>query len=940
MRICIFLVFLCALSASAQVTVTVIPNGATTNPYAPLLLLPGATERLYANVCNGANSLDCTRPGSIATTWATTCGTLSATSGPYIDFTAPASGGPCTITATSNSVNGTAVATLASPSISIDVIPHAITLYKNQVQLVQAVVVGSVNRGVSWSLTTNPGSAGTLTSQGWTATFSASAAGTYIATVTSSADGSKTATVKFFVTANAYPGAATANHTEPIDCTATGSGTTYEVGPARAFTTINAVPWYTLVPGDTVRIHNDGTAGNPTVYAEKWNIRASGTAAQPIRICGVAANNELPVISGNNATTSGSTDYGILESYAAILIYDHTIGNANYGAGTYPNYITIEGLKITNVTGSFSYNLKAGGTAVWQDYSSAIWMQHGAHITLRGLDVEDTANSIFTNAAVSFGENSMTRWLLMQGNYIGNNGVSGNFLRHQTYAQAFGQVIQGNYYDEPKSGMQGSQVKTRCTECFIRYNYVTGANAGARIFDMVAPEGSNDFTMVQNWYYDANANIGVNDTAAAEDWYTTAYVYGNIVKFSYAQSPFHYADDNCAEDSPGGTLYFYHNTIWENVNANYRWYLFDTGPGGAACFTARPINRWPQSRFTNNAIKLSSANTSINPFFNWAKFYSGFVTVDKNWISNSWGTGTGEGVDGDGTAFLTYTAEYQTGNDANHVTGTGNLVTGTGYPFDQTTYVANAGGPLVGAAASLPAAVSSNLPVTMQYSPTTYLMTTRVSSSDIGAVPGLAGLSYVPSSISFNPQIVSTTSSGQFTDITNGTASTITLTSEVLQTGTQFAISANTCGGSLAASATCRVTVTFTPTSAGSKSDNIVVTSSGAGSPQSVPLSGTGLATPVISPGTGSYSGSQTVSITDATAGTTIYYTIDGSTPTSSSTLYSGSFLVAVTTTVKAIAYLSGIPSSVDTETLTITGGSKIGVTLSNIKLLGRVTIQ
>jgi Chitobiase/beta-hexosaminidase C-terminal domain len=61
-------------------------------------------------------------------------------------------------------------------------------------------------------------------------------------------------------------------------------------------------------------------------------------------------------------------------------------------------------------------------------------------------------------------------------------------------------------------------------------------------------------------------------------------------------------------------------------------------------------------------------------------------------------------------------------------------------------------------------------------------------------------------------------------------------------------------------------------------------------------------ATPVISPATGTYTSTQTVTITDATAGSTIYYTVDGSQPTTSSAQYTASFPVSTTTTVKAIA--------------------------------------
>lgn len=69
---------------------------------------------------------------------------------------------------------------------------------------------------------------------------------------------------------------------------------------------------------------------------------------------------------------------------------------------------------------------------------------------------------------------------------------------------------------------------------------------------------------------------------------------------------------------------------------------------------------------------------------------------------------------------------------------------------------------------------------------------------------------------------------------------------------------------------------------------------------------------PVISPVAGNYSSPQTVTITDADPAATIYYTVDGSTPTTSSPIYTGTFIVNSTTTVKAIAARSGfIPSPV-----------------------------
>jgi galactose oxidase-like protein/chitobiase/beta-hexosaminidase-like protein/glyoxal oxidase-like protein len=71
---------------------------------------------------------------------------------------------------------------------------------------------------------------------------------------------------------------------------------------------------------------------------------------------------------------------------------------------------------------------------------------------------------------------------------------------------------------------------------------------------------------------------------------------------------------------------------------------------------------------------------------------------------------------------------------------------------------------------------------------------------------------------------------------------------------------------------------------------------------------------PVFSPKAGTYTSAQSVSMTDATPGASIYYTTNGTTPTTSSTLYTGPITVATTETVKAIAAASGYGNSAVTS--------------------------
>jgi len=114
------------------------------------------------------------------------------------------------------------------------------------------------------------------------------------------------------------------------------------------------------------------------------------------------------------------------------------------------------------------------------------------------------------------------------------------------------------------------------------------------------------------------------------------------------------------------------------------------------------------------------------------------------------------------------------------------------------------------------------------------------------------GFSPSAATVAFGNETEGVKSAAMSVTITNTGSANLTFTGVALSgtNAADFAISADTCNAAnVAASATCSVSVTFKPSTAGAESASIQFTDNATGSPQSVALTGTGVApAPVLSP--------------------------------------------------------------------------------------------
>jgi hypothetical protein len=146
---------------------------------------------------------------------------------------------------------------------------------------------------------------------------------------------------------------------------------------------------------------------------------------------------------------------------------------------------------------------------------------------------------------------------------------------------------------------------------------------------------------------------------------------------------------------------------------------------------------------------------------------------------------------------------------------------------------------------------------------------------------------------------------------------TVSFTSSGTNSSAFSASTTGTCAaaGITSASAAFATTVSFAPSTTGTNVGTLTAKDS-AGNSGSAEVTAaaavqTAVSAPTFTPAAGKYTSVQSVAISDSTTpAPSIYYTTDGSTPTTSSTLYSGPISVGTSETISAIAVSPGLTNS------------------------------
>lgn len=363
---------------------------------------------------------------------------------------------------------------------------------------------------------------------------------------------------------------------------------TFEVGPGKPYANVGDVPWESLNAGDTVLIYYRATP-----YKEKFVLSRVGTPSQPITVRGVLGPNaERPILDGKDATTRSQLDY-YSRDRGVIKIGGSSVPFAD-GISVMPQWLVIENLEIRGARPPNTFTGPNGNIESYSKPASSVYLEFGENVTVRNCDLHDNGNGFFAYSSNTIA----TRHVLLQGNYVHDNGNVGSNFEHNVYVEAIGVTYQYNHFGPPLAVAGGNNIKDRSAGLVVRYNWIEGSN---RQLDLVDAEDSS--------------------IVRAQPSYRFTHVYGNVI-IEHPNSgnndiAFYGGDSGSPQNYRKGTLYFYNNTVVSDRTNATRLFRM---PTNAESIDAR-----------NNVAYVAAAGSNLKVLDNYGR-----LKLTQNWFKTGW----------------------------------------------------------------------------------------------------------------------------------------------------------------------------------------------------------------------------------------------------------------------------------------------------------------
>lgn len=392
------------------------------------------------------------------------------------------------------------------------------------------------------------------------------------------------------------------------------TGTTYDCGGSYP-TTLEQMPWDSLLPDDVVNIHYRPAPYNIMLVLK--NIQ--GTAAKKIRIHGVTdASGNRPILSGENAVfpndhiafvSTGNGWWPFVQGAGVISFV------GPYGSK--PKHVIVDSLEITKQGAPYQYT-NTQGVVSTHNGGGGIYGVVGENIRIQNCVIHDITNGIFVNSRNNDPLQTSFDWEIV-GNHIYDYGAVNSFLEHGSYIASVNVLYEGNLYGKAKAGTQGSMLKDRSSNPIIRANkFICGST---RILDIVEDQ-SGDGT---------GAGIIGNSPN-----YNGSFTVGNIFFMTpeagnkFPVSPFHFGTGDTAVPARSGPHYFHNNTVISrriSAPGYFKQMMFDI-EDGATVFAQNNIMKYIG---LDAVYYVRNQNTSATPSlqFSGKNYVEGVTAISE-----------------------------------------------------------------------------------------------------------------------------------------------------------------------------------------------------------------------------------------------------------------------------------------------------------------------